>query len=310
MSPVPPARFATIDIGTNSVLLLVAERGADGGFAPVVERMEITRLGRGVDATRLLSEEALRATLEAVGRFAQLARAHGAVEVVATATSAARDAQNGYLLVEGAASLDVPVEVIAGEREARLSWRAVADEFSPAGEPLAVIDIGGGSTEVIVGAGPSYAFRHSFDVGSVRLTERHVAGDPPSPASLAALAHAVDETFSGVPKVAPATRVVGVAGTYTTLCAVAYGVEPYDAARVHGHVMTLEELADVAARLASLPVAERRRLPGLDPKRADVIVAGASVAVGAVRALGATTITIGDRGVRWGYLYDRFGSSA
>jgi exopolyphosphatase/guanosine-5'-triphosphate,3'-diphosphate pyrophosphatase len=301
-------RFATIDIGTNSVLLLVAERGVGGAFVPVAERMEITRLGRGVDRTRRLSEAALEATLEAVGRFAALAREFGAHEVLATATSAARDADNGHLLVDGAAALGVPVEIIAGEREARLSWRAVAGDFSPGGEPLAVVDIGGGSTEVIVGAGADYAFRHSFDVGSVRLTERHLAGDPPEPAALRSLAHAVAETFAGVPKVAPGTRVVGVAGTYTTLCAVADEVEPYDAARVHGRVLSLAELIAVADRLAALPLEARLHLAGLSPKRADVIVAGASIAVGALHALGATEVTIGDRGVRWGYLYDRFGA--
>ncbi|MFM2154092.1 MAG: hypothetical protein RL199_2527, partial [Pseudomonadota bacterium] len=217
---------------------------------------------------------------------------------------------NGHLLVEGAAALGVAVEIISGEREARLSWRAVADEFSANGEPLAVVDIGGGSTEVIVGAGPSYAFRHSFDVGSVRLTERHVTGDPPSQASLEALTRAVETTFASVPKVAAGTRVVGVAGTYTTLCAVAHAVEPYVAARVHARELSLDDLTSVSERLASMPLAERQRLPGLDPKRADVIVAGAFVAVGAVRALGASSVTIGDRGVRWGYLYDRFGDRA
>jgi exopolyphosphatase/guanosine-5'-triphosphate,3'-diphosphate pyrophosphatase len=301
-------RFATIDIGTNSVLLLVAERDETGSFVSVVERMEITRLGQGVDRTRRLSEEALETTLAAVAQFAGLAHALGAEKVLATATSAARDAQNGHLLVEGAAALGVPVEIIAGEREARLSWRAVEGEFSPRGEPLAVVDIGGGSTEVIVGAGADYAFRHSFDVGSVRLTERHVAGDPPTPEALEALERAVYETFARVPKVAPGTRVVGVAGTYTTLCAVADGVEPYEASRIHGRVMSLDELAAVAWRLGTMSLEARHRLPGLPAKRADVIVAGAAIAVGAVRALGASHVTIGDRGVRWGYLYDRFGA--
>ena len=304
MSP----RVATIDIGTNSVLLLVAERGADGVWRPVLERLEITRLGRGVDRTRRLSPEALADTLRAMGTFAREARETGAVEVAATATSAARDAVNGRELIEGARDLGVEVEIIAGDREARLSWRAVADEFSRAGEPLAVVDIGGGSTEVIVGRGAEYAFHHSFDVGSVRLTERHVAGDPPTPASLEALQRVVAEAFAGVPKVETGTRIVGVAGTYTTLGAIAFGVEPWDGSRVHGRVLRVEDLEALFARLAALPMAERQLLPGLSPKRADVIVAGAAVAAGAVRALGASEVTLGDRGVRWGYLAERFGT--
>ncbi len=302
-----PERFATIDIGTNSVLLLVAERGADGTFTPLAERMEITRLGRGVDRTGLLAREALDDTLAAVRELAAEARSLGAREVVATATSAARDARNGHELIDGARESGVPVEIISGEREAMLSWSAVAREWSRHGEPLAVVDIGGGSTELIVGAGESFSFRKSFDLGSVRLTERHVRGDPPSAAALAELKAALASALAGVPRIDPATRVVGIAGTFTTLCTVAEAIEPYDVTRVHGRVMSLAQLDDVAGRLAALPLSMRRELPGLAPKRADVIVAGAHLAAALVRALGATEVTIGDRGVRWGYLYDRFG---
>ncbi len=302
-----PARFATIDIGTNSVLLLVAERREDDTFRPVAERMDITRLGRGVDRTGRLAPEALADTVEAIARFATEARSLGAREVVATATSAARDAKNGHELIERAAAVGVPVEIIAGEREAGLSWRAVAQDFSRAGEKLAVIDIGGGSTELIVGAGASFSFRHSFDVGSVRLTERHVRGDPPTAESIAEVQRALGEALATVPRVDGGTRAVGVAGTFTTICAIADRVEPYDATRVHGRVMQLPEVGAVGKRLAAMPLAERRELPGLDPKRADVIVAGSFLAHAIVRALGLDRVTIGDRGVRWGYLYERFG---
>ncbi len=297
-------RFATIDIGTNSTLLLVAERGADGRLVPVVERIEITRLGRGVDRTRRLAPEALSETLAAIGSFAREARALGCGEVWATATSAARDAENGQELVDGARRLGVQVEIIGGEREAQLSWMAVASEFLRPGDGLAVIDIGGGSTEFIVGTGDTFAMRHSFDVGSVRLTERLVRGEPPGPASIAAVRETLRTTFAAVPSAA-GHRVVGIAGTFTTLRTVSLGMAVYDVTRVHGAVMSLDEIDAIATRLAAMTLDERRRLPGLDPKRADVIVAGALVAAESVRALGAREVTIGDRGVRWGYLYDR-----
>lgn len=301
-------RYATIDIGTNSVLLLAAQRTADGRFEPLAERMEITRLGRGVDQTGVLSDEALADTLEAVGRFADEARALGCREVAATATSAARDAANGHRLIEGAEKLGVPVEIIAGEREARLSFAAVAADFAEPGKQLAVIDIGGGSTEICLGDADGLSFRHSFDVGSVRLTERHVRGDPPMAESISELEAALRRALADVPKAPAGTRVVGIAGTFTTLASVALALDPYDAARVHGFALSLEELDALGRRLASMPLQERRTLPGLHPKRADVIVAGALLAAECVRALGAGRVTIGDRGVRWGYLYERFGA--
>ena len=298
-----PQRFATIDIGTNSTLLLVAERGPDGRLVPVVERIEITRLGRGVDRTRRLSPEALSETLSAIGSFAREARERGCSEVWATATSAARDSENGHELVEGARALGVTVEIISGEREAQLSWMAVASEFLRPGGGLAVIDIGGGSTEFIVGTGDTFSMRHSFDVGSVRMTERLVRGDPPEASSLVAVRATLRSTFASVPKASPTDRLVGIAGTFTTLRTISLGMTTYDVTRVHGAVMALEEIESIATRLGAMTLEERKQLPGLEPKRADVIVAGALVAAESVRALGASEVVIGDRGVRWGYLY-------
>lgn len=299
-------RVATLDIGTNSVLLLAAEKGADGRFKPIAERMEITRLGRGVDKTGVLSEDALTETLAAIGAFAAEAKALGCTSIVGTATSAARDAKNGAVLIERAAKLGVTVEIISGEKEAQLSYAAVASDFAPKDERIAVIDIGGGSTEFIVGRGRHIESRRSVNVGSVRLTERHMQGDPPTLESLLAVDTALTQTLSVVQPVERGVRVVGIAGTFTTVATIARSIEPYDPEKVHGLEMQLSELEEVAARLARMTLAERQRLPGLTPKRADVIVAGARLAVASVRALGVDRVTIGDRGVRWGYLYDRF----
>ena len=193
------SRLAAVDVGTNSVLLLVAERAADGVVRPVREEAEITRLGRGVDRTGVLSAEGMDATLEVLARFAALAREDGARALVVTATSAARDARNGAeFLVRARERTGATVEILSGDEEARLSYLAVAQDFAAdAGEAgLLAIDVGGGSTELVHGRGGRMLFRRSLDIGSVRLTERCVRSDPPTRAEQDAIADragAIDE---------------------------------------------------------------------------------------------------------------------
>lgn len=300
-----PRRLATIDIGSNSVLLLCAERDANGQVTALDERIEITRLGRGVDRSGRLADEALAETLAAVAVFAETARSLGCEGPYATATSAARDASNGHLLVEGAAKVGVAVEIIAGEREAQLSYAAVAGDLVSGEEAVAVIDIGGGSTELILGRGAEMTWRHSYDVGSVRLTERHLSDDPPTSQQLEALTRSLKEALATVPAMQSPCLAVGIAGTFTTLATVELGLEAWDASQVHGLELSLDQLKALATRLSSMTVAARRKLPGMPEKRADVIVAGAFIAVATLEALGAGRVTIGDRGVRWGYLQEK-----
>ncbi len=303
-------RYAAIDVGTNSVLLLVAERQPDGRFTAVEERSEITRLGKGVDQTKTLAPDALETTLKVLERFAQEARDLGAKGIVASATSAARDASNGSVFLEGAktrAGLDV--EIISGDEEARLSFASAFSDFGGQ-TPLVVLDIGGGSTEFIYGSPQGeVTFRRSFDVGSVRLTERHVKTDPPSQPELDAIDAMLNTTFAALPKPAAGFKMIGVAGTVTTLCAVARRVEPYDPTLIHGASLPFDEVNAALSRLASLPTSLRKTVPGLQPKRADVIVAGGLIFRAAMRALGVTEVIVSDRGLRWGLLADRFGKT-
>lgn len=305
----PMPRFATIDIGTNSVLLLVAERGDDGKFRPILERAEITRLGRGVDLHKKLDPAAMEDTLKVLEAFAADARAVGAQEIAATATSAARDASNGLAFLQAAAArAGLKVEIISGEEEARLSFAAALADFGHQG-PMVVLDIGGGSTEFIYGdSAGKIAFRHSFDVGSVRMTERFVRTDPPTRAERAALVEHLAATFHALPQRLPNSRLIGVAGTVTTLLAVARGIEPYDGARVNGAELSRAEVDALTDRLCDLTLAQKRALPGLQPKRADVIAAGALVLQAAMAQLGLQAVTVSDRGLRWGLLADRFGA--
>lgn len=309
-------RCASIDVGTNTVLLLVAERRPDGGFAPLVERAEITRLGRGVDRTGRLDPAAIRDTVSVLARYAGEARALGAEAIACVATSAARDAANSAEFFDAAArEAGVSPEVISGEEEARLVYESAWRDFGAApgaAGPLAVVDVGGGSTEVTFGDGPLPRGRQSLQVGAVRLTERHVRADPISPGEAATLRAAAAEAmrplagWSGL-GARPGARLVGVAGTVTTLSAVSQRLERYDAGVVHGATLALEEVERLYRRLAGLTVAERARLPGMEPKRADVIVGGCAVVAEAMLALGFDRLTVSDRGVRWGLLYDRAG---
>jgi exopolyphosphatase/guanosine-5'-triphosphate,3'-diphosphate pyrophosphatase len=303
------SRLAAVDVGTNSVLLLVAERGRDGVVRPVREEAEITRLGRGVDRTGTLSPEGMQATLEVLARFAGMARESGARALVVTATSAARDARNGAeFLARARERTGATVEILSGAEEARLSYLAVAQDFAAeAGEAgLLAIDVGGGSTELVHGRGRTVLFRVSLDIGSVRLTERCVHSDPPGPAEQDAVRAAVREALSALPAFPWEVRVVGVAGTVTSLFAIGHGIEPYDAARVHGGWLSLEDVATVRARLCAVPVATRRTLPGMQPKRADVLPAGALLFETVLRHLGAAGARVSDRGLRWGVLLDRW----
>jgi len=307
-------RVAAIDVGTNTVLLTVAERSG-GKLSAVVERAEITRLGRGVDRTGHLDPASIATTVAVLARFAAEARALGADRIACVATSACRDAANGREFFQAAlASAGLTPEVISGEEEARLVHRSAFSDFGSPGRPLAVLDVGGGSTELTWGTGPAPTGRRSFQIGAVRLTERIAAGDPPSASEVAALRAAARAALAEIREIQvqghlAQAALVAVAGTVTTLAAVKQALPVYDGARVHGSELSREDLEALVERLASLRIAERSRLPGMEPKRADVIVAGAVLVAEALSLGGFPRLTVSDRGVRWGLLVDRFGTA-
>jgi exopolyphosphatase/guanosine-5'-triphosphate,3'-diphosphate pyrophosphatase len=294
-------RVAAIDIGTNSVLLLVAERrGAD--LVPIVERARITRLGRGVDATRALDPAAAEATLACLADYAaEIARA-GAGRLSVVGTSAMRDARGGEGFVARARELlGVEPRVISGDEEAALTFEGALVGLGIHG-PVTVFDLGGGSTEIIRGEGDAVHRAVSLDVGSVRLTERHLRSDPPHPDEIAAVRADARAALASAGGLAGGSGsvLVGVAGTVTTLAAFARGVVPYDAARVHGLRLSAAEIARAAGELAGMPLSARRALAAIDPKRADVIVAGAVLVEEILAWAGAGELVVSDRGVRWG----------
>jgi len=291
-----------VDIGSNSTRLLIAD--VAGGRVRKVERhSRVTRLGRGVDLTGQLAAEAIEAACEAVGDYVALYQEAGAETVVAIATSAVRDAANGGAFVaELRERFAISARVLGGEEEAQLTYLGVTSEHPPVELTLA-IDIGGGSTEMIVGSGEDIAFHASLQLGVVRHTERHLASDPPTAAELERLAADVrgqiDAAIAGRPE-AEAVAGIAVAGTPTSLAAVELGLEPYDPARVHGHALSLDSIRRMLSRLAAAPLAERAEIRGLHPDRAPTIVAGVVILVEAMRAFGLERIVVSERDILYG----------
>lgn len=295
-------RVAAIDIGTNSVLLLVASGSAES-LAPELERATITRLGEGVDRTRKLDPKAVERTLACLAEYARelSARDVDALEVVGT--SAMRDAAGGSEFTEAAAALlGVRPRTIDGLEEAALTFAGSLSGLALRGA-VSVFDVGGGSTEIIEGDvesrdAPQNAV--SLDVGSVRLFERHVRHDPASTAERALVVEDIRRALATTKRPSGASTLVGVAGTVTTLAAIELGLDDYDSARVHGHTLSLESVSALADRLAILTLEERRALPGLEPKRADVIVVGAEIVRQVMLWSAQAELVVSDRGVRWG----------
>jgi exopolyphosphatase / guanosine-5'-triphosphate,3'-diphosphate pyrophosphatase len=301
------SRVAVVDIGTNSTRLLVAE--VDGGELAELQRESVvTRLGEGVDATGRLGDAPMQRVFDVLEGYAEAIERHGVEVRTAVLTSAVRDAENG---AEFAATVrdryGLDAATLSGDEEARLtSLGATAGRGGD--EPLVVIDIGGGSTELVVGAPGTVEFHTSTQVGVVRHGERHLHSDPPTADELQALAEdaraTIDEAVPPEVRRRPAGG-VGVGGTATQLASIDLGLGEHDRDRVEGHSMTRERLAELRDRLAALPLAERREVPGLDPARAPTIVAGVVILLEASGAFGLDGVEVSERDILWGVALDR-----
>ena len=297
-------RVAVVDIGTNSTRLLVADVG-DGGLTELARESTVTRLGEGVDATGELGAAPQQRVFDTLARYRAIIDDHGASAAPAAMTSAVRDARNG---AEFAAEVErrfgLQGRTLSGEEEARLSFLG-ATAARPADDPktLLVIDIGGGSTEMITGRGGTMTFHVSTQAGVVRQTERHITTDPPAPAELQKLAADVRPILAAaVPEDvrASADAAVAVAGTATSCAAIDLRLDPYDAAAVEGHQLPLGRLEEMLARLAGMTLDERRGVTGLDPARAPTIVAGVIILIEVLRAFDLDTVATSERDILWG----------
>jgi exopolyphosphatase/guanosine-5'-triphosphate,3'-diphosphate pyrophosphatase len=283
-------RVAAIDCGTNSIRLLIADVPAEGPHTDVLRRMEIVRLGQGVDATGRLAEEAIERTRRVLAEYAAQARELGVSAVRMVATSATRDAANRDRFEEMVlATLGQAPDVVPGREEAELSFRGATASLGPAAEahgsapprpPFLVVDIGGGSTEFVLGDAAGVRAATSVDIGCVRLTERHLHGDPPTADEVrraeADIRAALDQVVETVP-VGEAASLVGLAGSVTTVAALALGLPEYDPVAIHGSRIGVGAVRSVAADLLAATRRRRAALPVMHPGRVDVIGAGALV---------------------------------
>ncbi|MEU6528008.1 Ppx/GppA phosphatase family protein [Streptomyces sp. NPDC046928] len=308
-------RVAAVDCGTNSIRLLVADVHPDTGeLVELDRRMTIVRLGQGVDRTGRLAPEALERTFAACHEYASVIEEHGAERVRFVATSASRDAENRDDFVRGVVDiLGVEPEVVTGDQEAEFSFTGATRELTGRADlkrPYLVVDIGGGSTEFVVGEEHVRAAR-SVDVGCVRMTERHlvkdgVVSDPPSAAQIAAVRADIEAALDLAEESVPlreARTLVGLAGSVTTVSAIAQDLPEYDSARIHHSRVTRDRVREITDRLLRSTHAERAAVPSMHPGRVDVIAAGALVLLAIMERVGAEEVVVSEHdildGIAW-----------
>lgn len=309
-------RFAAIDIGTVTCRMLIADVLGDR-VVPVAKGYEIVNLGEGVDATGVLKPEAMERVAGAVDRYLEVrascdAPGHPVLSTTVVATSAARDAENADEFADLLARRGLELAVIPGEKEAALSFRGASADFacSDEGEPpmILVVDVGGGSTELIAGrAGGEPVRAQSFDVGCRRVTERFLSADPLDAEEMARARAWMRDLFDGFfarEDLPPIARMIAVAGTATTVVSVHEEMAVYDSDRVHGSRVSLDELRAINARLSALPLEERERVVGLDPKRAPVICAGLAILEEVMGAGGFGEFTVSESDILQGMVLE------
>ena len=308
-------RIAVVDIGTNSTRLLLADVAADGSITELARRSEVTRLGVGVDSSGVLSDEAMERVFATLGEYsAMIEELGGADQRRAVLTSATRDAANGAEFTRQVAErYQLDARAIPGEQEAQLSFLGATSGRDPDdGSQIVVVDIGGGSTELIIGHGRTVGFHVSTQLGVVRQSERHIVHDPPTTAEIDELNAEIDEVLAaGVPQAERehVTTIIAVAGTATSMAAIDLELEPYDPEAVHGYRVSLQRCREIAARMASMPEAERREVAGLHPDRAPTILAGTQILVRVIEAFGLDEVEVSEHDILYGVALDAAFSS-
>lgn len=301
------SRKAIIDIGSNSIKFFVGELAADRTITTVLDTNDIARLGEGLDKTGLISPEAMERNVAAVAAFRAKAEELGADQVVAVGTMALRNAKNSGEFVEKVkAACGVEVQIIPGEEEARLSYLAILSGLPLQGGDLVVFDTGGGSTEFIFGHGTEVTKRFSVNLGAVRITENYLKSDPVTPDEVAAALAQIDKEFAQAGVEGSPAQLVGMGGTVTSMGAVKHKMAKYDPDVIQGSALTRGDIKAQIDEYSAKTIEERRSITGLQPKRADVILAGACILDVITRRLGVDQLTISDRGLRHGLAYDLF----
>jgi exopolyphosphatase/guanosine-5'-triphosphate,3'-diphosphate pyrophosphatase len=303
------ARYAVIDVGTNSVKFNVSERREDGTWRTVVDRAEITRLGEGLQETGEINSDAMERTVSAIGAMAAEAQDNGVTAIVAVGTMGMRTAGNSDQFIDAVQQrCGVRIEVIPGEEEGRLAYLAVKSGLGLAEGSLVIFDTGGGSTQFTFGRGASVEERFSLNVGAVRFTEEYGLGGMVSPAQLRTALDAIAADLARLGTGRSPDALVGMGGAITNIAAVKHGLAKYDPDIVQGSVIERAEIERQIELYRSRSLDDRRKIVGLQPKRADVILAGACIVMTVMDKLSKDELSVSDRGLRHGLLIDRFAS--
>lgn len=296
-------RVASIDIGTNTILLLIAEVGGEK-IKPLFEMETVVRLGEGVQENGILTKEAMSRGIETLSQYLERCQAMKVQKIFAVGTSALREAKNSAEFLRLVKEkLNLSIEVISGEEEARLSFLAVSKDLMEVNEPILVVDVGGGSTEFILGRGNQINQWISLPLGSVRFTEQFLRSDPVQEEGWKTMEKRIRELFVKIPHSHEPSSMVAVGGTATTLASVEQGLEEFIPQKIHHFVLRKEALKNQLFLYQSKMIEERKKIPGLPAARADVILAGGTILYLAMEELNCPSVLISCHGVRYGLLY-------
>jgi exopolyphosphatase/guanosine-5'-triphosphate,3'-diphosphate pyrophosphatase len=300
-------QYAALDIGTNTILLLIAEKTPDGRLQTIVDLETTTRLGEGLVKTREINLHTMKKSIDVIEGYLSICREKGVTEIVAAGSSALREARNRLDFVQRVRRrCGLKIEVISGQEEARLSHLAVARDQTWSSRPLMVIDIGGGSTEWTYEDASGEVRVFSKSIGSVRLTEQFLTSDPVQEREYQAMASQVRKLLDTIPPVGTDVTPVGIGGTITTLYSVKQGLTEFDPSRIHHGLLEQKDIEGQIELFKSLPLRQRKVIPGLPPARADVILAGATILLYSLLRFGSHRIWVSCRGLRYGIVLDRF----
>jgi exopolyphosphatase / guanosine-5'-triphosphate,3'-diphosphate pyrophosphatase len=301
-------RYAVIDVGTNSVKFNISERREDGTWKTVVDRAEVTRLGEGLEKTGEISSDAMARTVSAIAAMAAEAQNNGVAAIAAVGTMGMRTARNSQQFIAAVQQrCGVRIEVVSGEEEGRLAYLAVKSGLGLGEGSLAIFDTGGGSTQFTFGRGSAVEERFSLNVGAVRFTERYSLGGVVSAEQLRTALDAISAELVRIDNRPSPDVLVGLGGAITNIAAVKHGLAKYDPDIVQGSVIARTEIEWQIELYCSRSLEERRTIVGLQPARADVILAGVCIVKTVMDKLGKDTLSVSDRGLRHGLLIDRFG---
>lgn len=298
-------RFASIDIGTNTILLLIAEV-KNSHIKPIYEEETVVRLGEGLQQKGLISEEAMKRGIKVLKNYIKKCRTKKVQKIFAVGTSVLREAKNSkYFLKKVKEELDLPIQIISGKKEAYLSFLSVSMDIKKIKKPLMIIDIGGGSTEFILGKDRSVIDWVSLPVGSVRFTENFIHSDPVRSDDYEKMQNEINRIIKRIPQKPKPYLIVAVGGTATTLASVELGLKRFNPKKIHHFILSKDALKKQLALYRSLTLEERKKIPGLSPLRADVILTGGTILYLAMEKLKCKSIMVSCHGVRYGVLYER-----